>query len=117
MDFREELEKAKEELGVEEFGKNEGKEEKIVDVATVTIDGEERTIDFTNLTGREIVDIKARYRKVFKKEATLVEELDDNFYIMVASHLLGVSTKKLLDLKYKEFNKIKTVTRDFLSQD
>ena len=44
-------------------------------------DGREITFDFGKLTGNSIMEIKKNYGKLRKKSATLVEELDDFYYI------------------------------------
>ena len=50
-------------------------------------DGREITFDFGRLTGNSIIEIKKNYGKLRKKSATLVEELDDFYYMLVAEYV------------------------------
>ena len=80
-------------------------------------DGREITFDFGKLTGNSIIDIKKNYGKLRKKSATLVEELDDFYYMLVAEYVSAHSYKTFLNLSYKDFAKVRDEVRDFLQED
>ena len=80
-------------------------------------DGREITFDFGKLTGNSIIEIKKNYGKLRKKSATLVEELDDFYYMLVAEYVSTYSYKTFLNLSYKDFAKIRDEVRDFLQED
>lgn len=80
-------------------------------------DGREFTFDFGKLTGNSIIEIKKNYGKLRKKSATLVEELDDFYYMLVAEYVSTYSYKTFLNLSYKDFAKIRDEVRDFLQED
>ena len=61
-------------------------------------DGREITFDFGKLTGNSIIEIKKNYGKLRKKSATLVEELDDFYYMLVAEYVSAHSYKTFLNL-------------------
>lgn len=89
---------------------------KLVQVIKLT-DGREITFDFGKLTGRKILEIKREYNKLKKKEAAMIEELDDFYYILVASFVTGYPTTFFTDLPYIDYNRVKNRTRDFLGED
>lgn len=80
-------------------------------------DGREITFDFGKLTGNSIIEIKKNYGKLRKKSATLVEELDDFYYMLVAEYVSAHSYETFLKLSYKDFAKIRDEVRDFLQED
>ena len=80
-------------------------------------DGREITFDFGKLTGNSIIEIKKNYGKLRKKSATLVEELDDFYYMLVAEYVSAHSYKTFLNLSYKDFAKVRDEVRDFLQED
>lgn len=80
-------------------------------------DGREITFDFGKLTGNSIIEIKKNYGKLRKKSATLVEELDDFYYMLVAEYVSAHSYKTFLNLSYKNFAKVRDEVRDFLQED
>lgn len=80
-------------------------------------DGREITFDFGKLTGNSIIEIKKNYGKLRKKSATLVEELDDFYYMLVAEYVSAHSYKTFLKLSYKDFAKVRDEVRDFLQED
>lgn len=89
---------------------------KLVQVITLT-DGRKITFDFGKLTGRKILEIKREYNREKKKEAAMIEELDDFYYILVAAFVTGYSTNFFTDLPYIDYNRVKNRTRDFLGED
>lgn len=80
-------------------------------------DGREITFDFGKLTGNSIIEIKKNYGKLRKKSATLVEELDDFYYMLVAEYVSAHSYETFLKLSYKDFAKVRDKVRDFLQED
>ena len=80
-------------------------------------DGREIEFDFGKLTGNSIIEIKKNYGKLRKKSATLVEELDDFYYILVAEYVSAHSYETFLKLSYKDFAKVRDEVRDFLQED
>lgn len=80
-------------------------------------DGREITFDFGKLTGNSIIEIKKNYGKLRKKSATLVEELDDFYYMLVAEYVSAHSYKTFLNFSYKDFAKVRDEVRDFLQED
>ena len=80
-------------------------------------DGREITFDFGKLNGNSIIEIKKNYGKLRKKSATLVEELDDFYYMLVAEYVSAHSYKTFLNLSYKDFAKVRDKVRDFLQED
>ena len=80
-------------------------------------DGREITFDFGKLTGNSIMEIKKNYGKLRKKSATLVEELDDFYYMLVAEYVSAHSYEIFLKLSYKDFAKVRDEVRDFLQED
>jgi len=79
--------------------------------------GREITFDFGKLTGNSIIEIKKNYGKLRKKSATLVEELDDFYYMLVAEYVSAHSYETFLKLSYKDFAKVRDEVRDFLQED
>jgi hypothetical protein len=123
--FKEELREANEELNrkngvieteVDEEIDGEEKEKGLVRKVKIS-DGREFTFDFGKLTGNSIIEIKKNYGKLRKKSATLVEELDDFYYMLVAEYVSTYSYKTFLNLSYKDFAKIRDEVRDFLQED
>lgn len=80
-------------------------------------DGREITFDFGKLTGNSIIEIKKNYGKLRKKSATLVEELDDFYYMLVAEYVSAHSYETFLKLSYKDFARVRDEVRDFLQED
>ena len=80
-------------------------------------DCREITFDFGKLTGNSIIEIKKNYGKLRKKSATLVEELDDFYYMLVAEYVSAHSYETFLKLSYKDFAKVRDEVRDFLQED
>ena len=80
-------------------------------------DDREITFDFGKLTGNSIIEIKKNYGKLRKKSATLVEELDDFYYMLVAEYTSAHSYQTFLNLSYKDFAKVRDEVRDFLQED
>ena len=70
------------ETEVDEEIDGEEKEKGLVRKVKIS-DGREFTFDFGKLTGNSIIEIKKNYGKLRKKSATLVEELDDFYYMLV----------------------------------
>ena len=95
----------------------ETKEEKGLVRKVKLSDGREITFDFGKLTGNSIIDIKKNYGKLRKKSATLVEELDDFYYMLVAEYVSAHSYKTFINLSYKDFAKVRDEVRDFLQED
>ena len=80
-------------------------------------DGREITFNFGKLTGNSIIEIKKNYGKLRKKSATLVEELDDFYYMLVAEYVSAHSYETFLKLSYKEFAKVRDEVREFMQED
>ena len=80
-------------------------------------DGREFIFDFGKLTGNSIIEIKKNYGKLRKKTASLVEELDDFYYMLVAEYVSKYKYTTFLKLSYKDFAKIKDEVKDFLLED
>ena len=124
--FKEELREAKEELnrknGVieteidEEIDGEEEKEKGLIRKVKIS-DGREFIFDFGKLTGNSIIEIKKNYGKLRKKTASLVEELDDFYYMLVAEYVSKYKYTTFLKLSYKDFAKIRDEVRDFLQED
>ena len=123
--FKDKLKEANEELNrkngvieteVDEEIDGEEKEKGLVRKVKIS-DGREFTFDFGKLTGNSIIEIKKNYGKLRKKSATLVEELDDFYYMLVAEYVSTYSYKTFLNLSYKDLAKIRDEVRDFLQED
>lgn len=99
-------------INVEETKKEKGLVRKVK-----LSDGREVTFDFGKLTGNSIIEIKKNYGKLRKKSATLVEELDDFYYMLVAEYVSAHSYETFLKLSYKDFAKVRDEVRDFLQED
>lgn len=133
--FQDELKKANEEINKrnEEYDKKnqviestseknninveETKKEKGLVRKVKLSDGREVTFDFGKLTGNSIIEIKKNYGKLRKKSATLVEELDDFYYMLVAEYVSAHSYETFLKLSYRDFAKVRDEVRDFLQED
>ncbi|MDO5789042.1 MAG: hypothetical protein Q4P79_06215 [Fusobacterium sp.] len=118
MSYTEELEKAKEELGLisnEEEHKEDTTETGLTKV--LNVNGQPVLFDFGILTGNSIIEAKEQYRKIRKSKAAMLEEFDDLYYMLVAQKITGISYTKFLGLKFREYNAIKVAVRDFLSED
>ena len=102
----------KDNINIEETKKEKGLVRKVK-----LSDGREVTFDFGKLTGNSIIEIKKNYGKLRKKSATLVEELDDFYYMLVAEYVSAHSYKTFLNLSYKDFAKVRDEVRDFLQED
>ena len=102
----------KDNINIEETKKEKGLVRKVK-----LSDGREVTFDFGKLTGNSIIEIKKNYRKLRKKSATLVEELDDFYYMLVAEYVSAHSYETFLKLSYKDFAKVRDEVRDFLQED
>ena len=123
--FKDKLKEANEELNrkngvieteVDEEIDGEEKEKGLVRKVKIS-DGREFTFDFGKLTGNSIIEIKKNYGKLRKKSATLVEELDDFYYMLVAEYVSAHSYETFLKLSYKDFAKVRDEVRDFLQED
>lgn len=123
--FKEELREANEKLNrkngvieteVDEEIDGEEKEKGLVRKVKIS-DGREFTFDFGKLTGNSIIEIKKNYGKLRKKTASLVEELDDFYYMLVAEYVSKYKYTTFLKLSYKDFAKIRDEVRDFLQED
>ena len=124
-DFNKELREANAEINkrngvieteIDEEIDGEEKEKGLVRKVKIS-DGREFTFDFGKLTGNSIIEIKKNYGKLRKKSATLVEELDDFYYMLVAEYVSTYSYKTFLNLSYKDFAKIRDEVKDFLLED
>ena len=125
-DFNKELREANEEInrrnGVieievdEEIDEKEEKEKGLIRKIKIS-DGREFTFDFGKLTGNSIIEIKKNYGKLRKKTASLVEELDDFYYMLVAEYVSKYKYTTFLKLSYKDFAKIRDEVKDFLLED
>lgn len=102
----------KDNINIEETKKEKGLVRKVK-----LSDGREVTFDFGKLTGNSIIEIKKNYGKLRKKSATLVEELDDFYYMLVAEYVSAHSYERFLKLSYKDFAKVRDEVRDFLQED
>ena len=102
----------KDNINIEETKKEKGLVRKVK-----LSDGREVTFDFGKLTGNSIIEIKKNYGKLRKKSATLVEELDDFYYMLVAEYVSAHSYEAFLKLSYKDFAKVRDEVRDFLQED
>lgn len=102
----------KDNINIEETKKEKGLVRKVK-----LSDGREITFDFGKLTGNSIIEIKKNYGKLRKKSATLVEELDDFYYMLVAEYVSAHSYETFLKLSYKDFAKVRDEVRDFLQED
>ncbi|BEO96390.1 hypothetical protein KST12_03980 [Fusobacterium polymorphum] len=102
----------KDNINIEETKKEKGLVRKVK-----LSDGREVTFDFGKLTGNSIIEIKKNYGKLRKKSATLVEELDDFYYMLVAEYVSAHSYETFLKLSYKDFAKVRDEVRDFLQED
>ena len=102
----------KDNINIEETKKEKGLVRKVK-----LSDGREVTFDFGKLTGNSIIEIKKNYGKLRKKSATLVEELDDFYYMLVAEYVSAHSYETFLKLSYKDFAKVRYEVRDFLQED
>ena len=111
-DFNKELREANTEIN-----KRNGVIEKGLVRKVKLSDGREITFDFGKLTGNSIIEIKKNYGKLRKKSATLVEELDDFYYMLVAEYVSAHSYETFLKLSYKDFAKVRDEVRDFLQED
>ena len=124
--FKEELREAKEELNTkngvieteihEEIDGEEEKEKGLIRKVKIS-DGREFIFDFGKLTGNSIIEIKKNYGKLRKKTASLVEELDDFYYMLVAEYVSKYKYTTFLKLSYKDFAKIRDEVKDFLLED
>ena len=102
----------KDNINIEETKKEKGLVRKVK-----LSDGREIEFDFGKLTGNSIIEIKKNYGKLRKKSATLVEELDDFYYMLVAEYVSAHSYETFLKLSYKDFAKVRDEVRDFLQED
>lgn len=117
MNFNEELETVKKELGIEvEENHETSKDEKEL-TKILNVNGEPVVFDFGMLTGNHILEVKEQYRKIRKSRAAMLEEFDDLYYMLIAQKVTGIPYTKFLSLKFKEYNAIKVAVRDFLSED
>ena len=102
----------KDNINIEETKKEKGLVRKVK-----LSDGREVTFDFGKLTGNSIIEIKKNYGKLRKKSATLLDELDDFYYMLVAEYVSTHSYETFLKLSYKDFAKVRDEVRDFLQED
>lgn len=92
-------------------------EENTLKKNVVLKDGTTITFDFGKLTGNSIIEIKKNYAKLRKKNAAIMEEFDDFYYMLVAEYTSGIYYGKFLNLEYKEFKKVRDLVRDFLGEE
>ncbi|WP_294763782.1 hypothetical protein [uncultured Fusobacterium sp.] len=118
MDYNEELEQAKTELGLID-NKKEHEENTTETGLTkiLNVEGQPVLFDFGILTGKSIIEAKDQYRKIRKSKAAMLEEFDDLYYMLIAQKITGIPYTKFLELKFREYNAIKVAVRDFLSED
>lgn len=115
MDHKEELEKAKEELNMSEVTNTEGnlnEENKVI-----LLNGEVLNFDFDKITGNAVIKIKDKYAKDRKRRASMIAEFDDVYYMMFAEYLTGKPLAQFMNLKYKDFMKVKNFVNEFLIED
>ena len=120
-DFNKELREANAEINkrngvIETEIDGEEKEKGLIRKIKIS-DGREFTFDFGKLTGNSIIEIKKNYGKLRKKTASLVEELDDFYYMLVAEYVSKYKYTTFLKLSYKDFAKIRDEVKDFLLED
>ena len=104
------------ESAVDEENDVEEKEKGLIRKVKIS-DGREFIFDFGKLTGNSIIEIKKNYGKLRKKTASLVEELDDFYYMLVAEYVSKYKYTTFLKLSYKDFAKVRDEVRDFLQED
>lgn len=124
-DFNKELREANAEINkrngvieteIDEEIDGEEKEKGLIRKVKIS-DGREFIFDFGKLTGNSIIEIKKNYGKLRKKTASLVEELDDFYYMLVAEYVSKYKYTTFLKLSYKDFAKIRDEVKDFLLED
>lgn len=74
-------------------------------------------LKLNSITGNLIVEAKNRVKLKRKNDVIMIEELDDYYYIFVAEMIGNKKAKYLLNLKYKDYNLVRNVVRNFLSED
>ncbi|QNM15517.1 hypothetical protein [Fusobacterium hominis] len=116
LSFEKELEEAKEQLkAIDVPVPNE--EMEVLDSCTkyAYVNGEKIKLDFGSLTGKKIIILKAKYRRLMKSDAQYVPELDEAYLMLVAEEVSGVDYDTLVNLKnYQEFKDIKEKVQNFL---
>lgn len=116
MDYKDELKEVKEELNIPNEVKNtEGNldEENEIKLSS----GEVLRFDFDKITGNAVIKIKDKYAKDRKRRASMIAEFDDVYYMMFAEYLTGKPLAQLMNLKYKDFMKVKNFVNEFLIED
>lgn len=129
-DFKSELEEAKRELEETNTGTEilerleeveEEKNSRVREKDGITYidlyNGDVVELKLNSITGNLIVEAKNRVKLKRKKDVITIEELDDYYYIFVAEMVGNKKAKYLLNLKYKDYNLVKNVVRNFLSED
>lgn len=119
MNFKEEFEDAKRELGITQEkieNENTGIIEDSDFIKVFKVNNKDVEFDFGILTGNKIVEAKKRLKKITKGEMTSFgfDEFDDRYFMIIAEMASGVPYNTLLGLKFKEYNAIKKCTRNFL---
>lgn len=127
-DFELELQEAKQELeavnqepcACVEAEKKEDK--KVVEKDGITYikltNGDTVELRLEDITGNLIIAAKNKVKQLRKKsDMIVIEELDDYYYIFVAEMIGNKNSKYLLGLKFKDYNLVKNVVRNFLSED
>lgn len=120
---RQELEKVQEKLAGEagtEEEKNTNTRVKEKDGVTYVelLNGDIVELRLGEITGNTIVKAKNKVKEIRKKnDIIVVEELDDYYYLYVAEAIGNKKASYLLSLKFKDYNLVKNVVRNFLSED
>lgn len=112
-DVRQEIADAKRELAVG----IKKEEETNRDTKILKLNGVDVEFNFGELRGKDILEIKDRYKELKKGRGALLEELDDTYYMLVAERVSGMDFETLINLPYKQYNLVKNTVRDFLQQD
>lgn len=128
-DFTQELEEAKQELEetrqeilMEDETEELKKEDRVTEKDGITyvelLNGDTVELKLGEITGKTIVRAKNKVKQIRKKnDIIVVEELDDYYYLYVAEAIGNKKINYLLDLKFKDYNLVKNVVRNFLSED
>ena len=121
MDHKEELRIVEKELGLSEVTimSNESDEKIVVEETNQVVLTCGRVIPFNTdiMTGRKIIQLKDKYFLDRKRNAGVIADLDDYFYVMVAEEMTGIKLKEFMDLKAKNFRTIVNFVRNFLTED
>jgi len=87
----------------------EGKETESTELIVILelskeIDGKkEITLDFTSFNGFFLENCRKQYKRIreVKKETLNIESMDDKYYVVIASNLLDISYKTIMELPYQ----------------